>query len=238
MPDRRTHRGPHPGDVERFAAARWPDLRRAVAHLGWLLGEGYAARSALQLVGDRFALDQRQRQAVQRASCAPAVAVGRVARERPFAAMAELWLDGFNVLTTVEAALGGGVVLLCADGCARDVQSVHGTWRRVAETVDAAARVGDALAAAGVARAVWLLDAPVGNSGRLATLLRELAAQRSFAWQVEVVASPDRLLAASTAPIATADSAVLDRAGAWVNLARTLVAAVPTAFCVPMVPVA
>ncbi|MGH7202002.1 MAG: DUF434 domain-containing protein [Planctomycetaceae bacterium] len=59
MPDTRRHRGPHPDDGELFAPAVWPILCAAVAHLSWLLTEGYAAPSALKLVGDRFALTER-----------------------------------------------------------------------------------------------------------------------------------------------------------------------------------
>lgn len=35
-----------------------------------------------------------------------------------------LWIDGFNVLPTVEVALGGGVVLAARDRTYRDIDSV------------------------------------------------------------------------------------------------------------------
>ncbi|MBM4063610.1 MAG: DUF434 domain-containing protein [Planctomycetes bacterium] len=234
MPDRRRHRGPHPGDLERFAAAQLPALRLACADLGWLAARGYPPKAALQLVGDRFALDLRQRQAVARASAAPEVAAARKHRELPLGPLPELWIDGFNVLTTVEAALAGGVVLGCADGCRRDLASLHGTWREVLETCPAAALVGERLAAAGVAQVVFWLDAPVGNSGRLAKALRELAGARGLPWRVETVPSPDRVLVDAPVPVATADSAVLDRSARWVNLARAVVVAVPGAWLVDL----
>lgn len=140
------------------------------------------------------------------------------------------------MLTTVETGLSGGAVLACADGCWRDLASVHGTWHRVDETVAAARRIGDALAAARVGEAVWWLDAPVGNSGRLAGLLRELAAGARYRWRVEVVPSPDRVLVAASVPVATADSAVLDRAGRWVDLARRVLAPLPGLWLVPLAP--
>lgn len=227
MPDTRRHRGPHPGDDERFAPARLATLRTACADLGWLATRGYTGKAALQLVGDHHALDLRQRQAITRASCAPDVAAARRHRERPLGAFAELWIDGFNVLTTIEAALGGGVVLGCNDGCLRDLASMHGTWRRVHETTRAAELLGEHLATAGVADVALLLDAPVGNSGRLAALLRDLAAERGWPWRVETVASPDRQLRGAPVPIATADSAILDTDVVWVNLARAIVDTLP-----------
>ena len=66
MPDTRRHRGPHPQDAELFASETHPTLREAVNHLSWLLTRGYAERSSLKLVGDRFGLQERQRRAVMR----------------------------------------------------------------------------------------------------------------------------------------------------------------------------
>jgi hypothetical protein len=56
MPDRRTHRGPHPEDERLFAADGLPILRQAVADLCWLLSRGYAPESSLKLVGDCYDL--------------------------------------------------------------------------------------------------------------------------------------------------------------------------------------
>jgi hypothetical protein len=227
MPDRRRHRGPHPGDGERFAADRLPVLRAACADFAWLLDRGYAERSALKLVGDRFQLDQRQRMCVQRCACTEEARGKRASRLLPPHALAgaSILVDGFNVLITVEAALAGAVLLLGRDGCLRDLASMHGTWRTVDETADAAARIGAWLAHHGVAGATWLLDRPVANSGRLAALLRSVAAEQGFSWQVAVCDSPDRELRSAAVPVATADSAVLDRCGAWLNLARDVVEA-------------
>ena len=69
MPDRRTHRGPHPEDAELFATAAIPALRAAAADLTWLLDRGYAVSSSLKLVGDRHYLAVRQRVAVARCVC-------------------------------------------------------------------------------------------------------------------------------------------------------------------------
>src|SRR6202007_3339782 len=83
----------------------------------------------------------------------------------------ELWIDGYNVLTLVESALSGGVVLLCRDDCCRDIAGIHRRYRKVSETVPALQLVGEALAALGVGRCRWWLDKPVSNSGRLKALI-------------------------------------------------------------------
>src|SRR5215213_2775070 len=136
MPDVRHHRGPHPEDRSLFGPDWEGRLRTAVSDLSWLLSRDYASPSALKVVGDRYGLTARQRTAVMRCACTDEARAGRLAREVSVAALAgrRLWIDGYNVLTTVEAALAGGVVIVGRDGAWRDMASMHGTWRRVEET--------------------------------------------------------------------------------------------------------
>ena len=240
MPDTRAHRGPHPRDAVHFAAERLPDLRAAVGHLSWLLSRGYVNPSALKLVGDRFRLTDRQRTAVARCACSDDAVVDRAARRLPLDRLAgkTLRVDGFNVVTTVEAALGGGVLLIGRDGACRDMASMHGNYRRVAETGPALALIRDALDAANPAAVRWLLDRPVSNSGRLAALIRAAAGPRD--WTAACVPDPDALLLPGSRlrgeeeeptgfVAATADAGVVDRCGPWCDLAAAAAAAVPGA---------
>ncbi|MGE0492179.1 MAG: DUF434 domain-containing protein [Vulcanimicrobiota bacterium] len=225
------HRGPHPEDEELFAPSTWPELQAATAELSWLLSRGYARKSALKLVGDHHQLRERQRIAVSRCTCSEQERAARLSRQCTRLA-SRLWIDGFNLLTTLEAALAGGFILAAQDGCYRDMASLHGTYRRVDETAQAVVLVGEFT---GPTEAHWLFDQPVSNSGRLAALVRELADQRGWPWTVELVPDPDPLLADCAAMIASADSAILDRAAAWFNLARAIVdARIPTARIVPL----
>ncbi len=227
MPDQRKHRGPHPEDDSLFSPAALPALAAATADLGWLLTRGYADKAALKLVGDRHGLDKRQRTAVWRCACSDQQQAGRAQRERAAAAMPgqALCIDGFNVLITIEAALSGGVILKGRDGCFRDMASMHGTYRKVEETLPAIHLVGSFLEQMGPGPVTWLLDRPVANSGRLRQMMLETAGTRGWSWQVELATNPDRLLIESNAVVASADSAVLDRARAWMNLARHVVEA-------------
>ncbi|MHB1559454.1 MAG: DUF434 domain-containing protein [Isosphaeraceae bacterium] len=225
MPDRRSHRGADPRDAEAFGVSSRPALRSAVRDLSWLLNRGYAPVSSLKLVGDRWGLTERQRMAVRRSACADDDRDRRAAArvERADLAGRILWIDGFNVLTTVESHLGGGVVLRCRDGTFRDLAGVHGTYRRVVETSPALRAIGERLGELGVAEVRWLFDRPVSNSGRIAGLIRELAAEQGLAWSVELVNNPDRVLADSGDVVATADSVILDAGPRWFNLARDVI---------------
>lgn len=227
MPDRRAHRGPHPRDPELFGLDQAPALREAVGHLSWLLTHGYAEPSSLKLVGDRFALTDRQRLAVKRCSCADGRRSARRGSEvaPETLAGAPIEIDGFNLLTTIEAALCGGVLLVGRDGCLRDMASMHGSYRKVAETVPALHLIGEFLAEYGVTNARWWLDRPVSNSGRLRTIMSDVAEERGWNWTIELAADPDPVLAASPGIVVTADSLILDQCGRWCSLARRIVKA-------------
>lgn len=238
MPDRRKHRGPHSEDSRLFAPAVWPLLRKATSDLCWLLSKSYSQRSALKLVGDRYDLVARQRTAVGRCSCGDGEAAGRESRRVDGEQLAgrPLWLDGYNVLTTIEAALAGGVVLPGRDGAYRDMASMHGSYRKVSETVPALKLLGQMAASLLVEECVWYLDRPVSNSGRLKGIMEELAADAGWHWRVELVPDPDALLAETEQIVVTADSAILDRCGPWFNLARAVVVGnVPGANVVEMI---
>ena len=225
LPDRRSHRGAHPKDNDLFDASTGPVLRRATGDLCWLLGRGYATPSSLKLVGDRYSLVERQRTAVGR--CASSDESIRQRRRHEIAPAdlrgRELWLDGYNVLTSVEAALGGGVILLARDGCCRDMASMHGSYRKVAETVPALRLLGETLAQWGTGPCRWLLDRPVSNSGRLKTTMLDVAAGAGWDWQVDLEMDPDPVLSQTDRVVATCDSAILDTGVSWVNLARATI---------------
>jgi len=233
MPDRRAHRGPHPEDGHLFAPANWPRLRAAAADYCWLLDRGYAHDSALKLVGDRYNLTARQRTAVSRCCCSAAELAGRRSREVSAAQLAGkiLWIDGYNVLTTIEAALAGGVILIGREGAYRDMASMHGSYRRVAETIPALSLLGRTLASLQAAECRWLLDKPVSNSGRLKGIIERVAAEEGRNWTVELADDPDRLMSEQAGGVvATADSVVLDHYVCWFNLAKeTICRHVPTA---------
>ena len=169
--------------------------------------------------------------AVWRSSCSETARARRLGQEMSAAAVAgqALVIDGFNLLTTIEAALGGAVILRGRDGALRDLAGVHGTYRKVEETLPALRLIGDVLAALDVGSGLWLLDRPVSNSGRLKGLILEIAAAQHWSWNAELLFNPDAVLSASPEIVATADSAILDRGPRWFNLAQVVERHVPTA---------
>ncbi len=231
MPDKRTRRGPHPKDLASFDDDALPLLRKAVADLGWLKGRGYSSKAALKLVGDRYALRDRQRKALQRCAASDAECRGRSERAVPADRLAgkSVIVDGYNVILTLETALSGGVLLLARDGVLRDLASLSAHYRKLTVTRAAVELLVRSLAELEVAGVECLLDRPISNSGRLKRLIEETAIASSdndgdeTTWSVRLAARTDRDLKRSPHVVASADSAVLDACERWVNLARWLV---------------
>jgi hypothetical protein len=224
-PDFRKHRGAHPQDRKLFAAEQVPMLRNATSELSWLLTRGYSIKGALKLVGDRYTLTDRQRLAMSRAACSDQskerrartlISTGDVAAK-------DLIVDGFNLLITVEAALSGGLLMICRDGCIRDVSSVHGSYRSVDETERAITLIGEAIETLQPTSVRWVLDRPISNSGRLAKRIRDAALRERWNWTVEVVFNPDAEISTSRRIVISSDSHVLDESAAWLNFSRFLI---------------
>ncbi|MEO1451797.1 MAG: DUF434 domain-containing protein, partial [Bacteroidota bacterium] len=203
----------------------------------WLLSRGYSEKSGLKLVGDRYRLNMRQRKALLRASCPDEARTGRAAKcvNRQALQDEALAIDGYNLLITIESALGGGMIFHCRDGCYRDIASVHGTYRKVEETLPALTMIGVTLQKLAVSAVTWYLDRPVSNSGRLKGIMYELSNQYDFGWQIELVNNPDRTLAETKDSIVvSSDGWVLDHSDKWYNLHRSIVDTIPTASVVKL----
>lgn len=216
-------RGLAPDDERRFDDEACARLRVAIHELAWLLDRGYPLLSALVFVGDRHQLDARQRLAIRRSVCSTAQREARAGKRLDRAAMrgADVRIDGFNVLITIETALGGGVVIEGLDGALRDLAGLRGSYHVVDQTHGALEGVARLLAADPPASVEWLLDAPVSNSGRLRDAI--LARAWPCAVRATVVSDPDAELAGAS-HVATSDGAVLDACASWHALARWAIA--------------
>ena len=224
-PDIRKHRGAHPEDRKLFADDQLAALRAAVAELSWLLTRDYKIKSALKLVGDKFALNDRQRLAVSRAACSDQSKAHRQSSRVALDCLGgePVTIDGFNLIITVEALLSRGVLMRCRDTCIRDLSSVHSSYRPVNETEEAVILIGEILAEVRAGPVAWTLDKPISNSGRLAQKVRALAGRHKWAWQVDVAFNPDRELAQSGRIVISSDGPLLDRVQRWSNISEALI---------------
>lgn len=179
-----TRRGYSPDDKRDFSDEALPTLRRAGDELYFLLNRGYPVKGASTFVGNHHLLSERQRTALTRVvSAREDIAVRRSKQLHPEAvAGSEVHIDGFNLIITLEVAMSGSPVLRCMDGTFRDLAGLRGTYRLIGKT-DAAIRATiSRLQSLAVSRAVFWLDAPVSNSGRLKAASQSWRRRRACPW--------------------------------------------------------
>lgn len=222
-------RGYEPKDAIEFGDKFTERLNRAAQELRFLLDRGYDIKSVSTFVGNHYLFSERQRLALARM-----VSPERALQIRKQKELSEppvsLVLDGFNTIITLEVALSGSLLLQGQDGTIRDLAGLRGTYRIVDKTLLAVELLLRFLDNAGVQDALFYLDQPVSNSGRLRELLLRYAA--SYAVNVQVALHPqvDQQLKAYD-HVVTSDAIILDQCRSWYNLNRRLIeAALPEAW--------
>ncbi len=219
------NRGKEASDDRLFGDLRMQQkLKDAAKDMCYLLSRGFAEKSSVQLVGNRYKLNARQQKALQGMSTSKQ----QIALRKNLSVLPEqlknqdMAIDGFNLLIVLESALSGAYIFKGLDGYYRDVSGVHGTYKRVQKTEEVLLTIGNILNTLEVRLVHWYFDAPVSNSGRLKTILREIAEKYHFPWIIDLVNNPDKVLAESDQVVISSDAWVLDRAKKNFNLVSYL----------------
>jgi hypothetical protein len=213
------NRGKAPNDHLLFNEKFQAVFYEALEDMSYLLSREYGVKSSLQIVGSKYRLNARQQKALLGMSASNASVISRKNKELSIDDLAgkEVIIDGFNLLIILESAISGAFVFKGMDGAYRDVMSVHGGYKRVLQTEEAILLIGKMLQELQVKKAVWYLDAPISNSGRLKTHLRETAEREGFPWEIYLANNPDKELIASDKIMISSDAWILEDGQQWFN---------------------
>jgi len=225
---RRVRRGYSPDDERDFTGPALATLRAAAGDMAFLLDRGYPAGSAATFTGDHYQLSARQRTALKRAVSSRKDIAGRAAKQKDIKTLAggTVNIDGFNAVIMLEVALSGSPAIKCMDGTFRDLAGLRGTYRLIDKTDIAVRMIISALKALSVKRAVFWLDAPVSNSGRLKARIAGIAEEEGFDAGLEVINNVDRTLF-ELPNVISSDSVILDRCRGWINLNELMIPGIP-----------
>lgn len=208
-----TNRGKEPSDDKLFSSKSIQiRLREAVEDLSYLMGRGYSQKSALALIGNRYKLNVRQQKAVQGMAASKDQLLNRKERTVSIETLKgkELVLDGFNVIILMESLLSGAYLFKGSDGFYRDLSSVHGSYKKVKQTMRAIELIGDFYADQQVKRMHWYFDKPVSNSGQLRKIIEEFAAQKGYDWKVSLTFQTDADIVNEEKIAISSDAWILD----------------------------
>lgn len=211
-------RGYSPKDQTEFNSKSMGILLYAGRDLHYLLNQGYHIKGASTFVGNHYLLSERQRLALARAVSSRESIKMRKCKEIksiPFESVVNI--DGFNTIITLEVALSNSILLKCMDGTIRDLAALRGTYRLIDKTGTAIMLIGKTLERNKVSKAIFYLDAPVSNAGRLKQKITELLNQFAFEVEIEVINNVDAVLE-NLENIITSDAIILDKCINWINL--------------------
>ena len=212
-------RGFVPEDERNFSPEALEKMKTASRHVCYLVNEGYDLKQATTFVGNHYLLSERQRLAIMRSIATQEQMENRKNKQVPLQELSgkEVWIDGFNLVITLEVLLSDSILFSCMDGTIRDLAALRGTYRMIPETDTAVRILFDILRETEVRRVNILLDQPVSNSGRLKTRIAEIAEKYPFALDINILKDVDRELYGKENVI-TSDSIILDHCNSWVNL--------------------
>ena len=208
-------RGYVPEDERNFSTSALETMRIASRHINYLINEGYDLKSASTFAGNHFLLSERQRLAIARSLATKEQLEIRRRKEKENGT--EVWVDGFNMIITLEVLFCDSILFTCMDGTIRDLAALRGTYRIIPETTDATSMLFHVLLDAGVESVHILLDEPVSNSGRLKALIADIGEKCPFTMDIQIRKDVDRELYGKENVI-TSDSVILDNCKSWINL--------------------
>ena len=211
-------RGYSPNDPKEFGGKAVDILLKAGRDVQYLLNQGYPVKGATTFVGNHYLLSERQRLALARAVSSDESLKIRENKEiKSIPPESVVYIDGFNTIITLEVALSDSLLLKCMDGTIRDLAALRGTYRLIDKTETAIMLIGKALEENRVGKAVFYLDAPVSNSGRLKQRITELLSRFTFEVEAEVINNVDSVLE-KLDNVITSDAIILDKCVSWINL--------------------
>lgn len=223
-----TKRGYSPDNQRDFTGLALETMEQAAEELYFLLNRGYPIKGASTFIGNHYLLSERQRIALARIVSSEKNIAARKTKQNYSANMAGsiVNIDGFNQIITLEIALSESPILLCMDETFRDLAGLRGTYSLIDKTDTAIRLIISELQSLYIKKAVFWLDAPVSNSGRLKKRIAEIGEEKNFEIEIQIVNNVDKILY-GLSNVISSDSIILDHCTSWLNLNEGILSRLP-----------
>lgn len=154
-------------------------LRRLEAPLldiRYLLDRKYPKKSAITYVSNRYGLTKDERNILTRIACEKDISNNRKRKivSIEFIRDKNLFIDGYNVLITVESLILGYPVFLCDDGILKDVRSLFRRYKIGFITKEALSMIEMITSKYTPKEIVIIFDSQISRSGDLSKMARDI----------------------------------------------------------------
>lgn len=199
-------------------------LKKAQEEIRYLIDRDYKMASVVTFVGDRYQFSIRQRDALKRATSTSEKILHRKNKILSIDKIKEgpIYIDGFNLIITIEVALSKGTLIFCDDDNIRDIAGLRGTYKIIDKTDIALDIIGQFLENAKAKEVIIYLDSPVSNSGKLKSKIMNHAKKWNLNIHVELVNNADIILEKSDR-VVSSDSVIIDKCISYFNLNKSII---------------
>ena len=199
-------------------------LSKAKEEIEWLINRDYKIDSVVNFVGDRYQFSLRQRNALKRATCTEGKKLLRKSKLLDVNKINEdtIYIDGFNLIITLEVALSKGTLIRGSDGLIRDLAGLRGTYKLIDKTDYAIELIGKFLDEKSVPSVIFYLDSPVSNSGNLKLKILDILNLYNIKTEVILVNNADVILE-NLDRVVTSDAAILDKCISYFDLSTYII---------------
>jgi len=197
------------------------NLQKAAGDFRYLLNRNYPRKATLELVGNRYGLTFDERHLLHRGIFSKSDSRSRRKKKISIQEVRNkgLAIDGHNVLITIEAGLSGRPLIFGDDGFIRDISGLSGSFKKTETTEKAIQWIIHALKNIKPRQTLFLFDAPISMSGKLAQEVRGLLKKENLSWDAMAVKVPEKILIGFPGVIATSDTAIIDQSKKALDLA-------------------
>ncbi|WP_066893400.1 DUF434 domain-containing protein [Clostridium nigeriense] len=218
-----TRRGYVPTDEKEFKGDNLIKVYNAAEDLLYLLNKGYKIKGASTFIGNHYLLSERQRLALVRGISKYDSILRRKSKEiiEP-SDIEEVHIDGFNTIITLEVALSNSLILKSMDGTIRDLAGLRGTYSVIDKTEVAIKLIGEFLLENKILKAIFYLDKPVSNSGKLKMKILEILESLDLQIEVKNLENVDSILK-TKGNVISSDAIILDNCVSWINLNKYII---------------
>lgn len=211
-------------DKRWFSNNKVEKLQKAQEEILYLIDREYNIAPVVTFVGDRYQFSTRQRDALKRSTCKSIKISARKEKSLNIEYIKDktLYIDGFNLIITLEVALSQGTLIYCNDGNIRDLAGLRGTYKLIDKTDKAIELIGLFLNNYKPKEVIFYLDAPVSNSGNLKSKILEYSNNWNFSTEVELVNNADIILE-KLDNVVSSDSLIIDRCKSYFNINKSII---------------
>ena len=217
-------RGYDPNDSRWFSEKELIRLKKAKEEIEYLINRDYKIDPVVTFVGDRYQFSTRQRDALKRAICTLEKLNIRKNKKLPIDKIQEgpVYIDGFNLIITLEVALSKGSLIKGSDENIRDLAGLRGTYKIIDKTEIAIDLVAKFLEKYNCKKVKFYLDSPVSNSGNLKYKILEHFKGFDIEVDVELVNNADVILE-KLDRVVSSDAFIIDKCVSYFNLCENII---------------